>query len=57
MEHWNQDGFVTSLKLENCGKVYNNPVFGGISWSKDSDKIVFIAERQEVRMLKFAGFK
>ena len=48
LEHWDQDGLSTSLKLNNVSKIHNNNVFGGISWSKNSDKIVFIAEREEI---------
>lgn len=27
--------------------IYNDPVFGSISWNKENTKIVFIAERSE----------
>ena len=33
-------------------KVYNDTVFGGISWSKDSKHIVFIGEKPEVSKYK-----
>lgn len=48
LEQWDADGFISSLKLPDCGKVYNNGVFGGISWSRASDKVVFVAERKPV---------
>ena len=48
LEHWDLDGLSTSLKLNNISKIHNNSVFGGISWSKNKDKIVFIAEREDV---------
>ena len=48
LEHWDKDGFSISLKLNNVTKIHNNFVFGGISWSKNWDKITFIAEREEV---------
>lgn len=46
LEHWDQGGYQTSLKLPDWGSLYNHPVFGGISWSKENDKIVFIAEKK-----------
>ena len=33
-------------------KVYNDTVFGGLSWSKDSKHIVFIGEKPEVAKYK-----
>ena len=36
-------------KLEGYGTIYNNWKFGRISWSKDGTKIVFIAERSEIK--------
>ena len=32
--------------------VYNDTVFGGIAWSRDSKKIVFIGEKPEVASYK-----
>ncbi|CAI2385869.1 unnamed protein product [Moneuplotes crassus] len=46
LEHWNSEGFQISLKLADCGAPYNHPVFGGVSWSKSKDKIVFVAEKK-----------
>lgn len=45
IEVWTQEGFVTSLKVDSkVTKVYNDSVFGGISWSKDCSKICFVGE-------------
>ena len=52
LEHWNNDGFITSLKLPKCGQVYNNAVFGGINWSDKADKITFIAEKEQISEYK-----
>ncbi|CAI2385739.1 unnamed protein product [Moneuplotes crassus] len=46
LEHWTSGGYQISLKLVDCGAIYNHPVFGGISWSKNNDKITFIAEKK-----------
>ena len=32
--------------------LYNDTVFGGISWSKDGNKIVFIGEQPEIATYK-----
>ena len=38
-------GFVSSMKVsDKLSKVYNDDKFGGISWSRDCKKIVFIGE-------------
>ena len=37
---------------EKLSKVYNDSVFGGISWSKDSNKIVFVGEKAEITNYK-----
>ena len=38
-------GLAQSVKINDvCAKVYNDVVFGGISWSKDMTQIVFIGE-------------
>ena len=41
-------GFISSLKVsDKVTKVYNDAIFGGVSWSKDERKIVFIGEKPE----------
>ena len=35
--------------------MYNDPVFGGISWTKDNSKIVFIAEKSEKKFKALWG--
>ena len=32
--------------------MYNNEVFGGINWSKNKDKVIFCAEKQETTDFK-----
>ena len=57
IEVWNgedQKGFRSSLNAtEKLSKVYNDSVFGGISWSRDSKKIVFIGEGAEIKYKPF----
>jgi hypothetical protein len=51
IEVWDleQGGFVSSLKVnEKMTKLYNDAVFGGISWSTDENKICFVAEVPEI---------
>jgi hypothetical protein len=46
-------GFVSSLKAtDKLIKVYNDTVFGSISWSSDETKITFIGEVPEVANYK-----
>jgi hypothetical protein len=53
VEVWTDQGFRSSLKVtDKMTKVYNDTVFGGISWSKDSKHIVFIGEKPEVAKYK-----
>jgi len=43
----------SSLKITTkISKVYNDVVFGGISWSSDEQKIVFIGEVPEIAEFK-----
>ena len=43
----------SSLKITTkIAKVYNDVVFGGISWSCDEQKIVFIGEEPEIAEFK-----
>lgn len=38
-------GLLQSVKISaECSKVYNDAVFGGISWAKDLSKVAFIGE-------------
>lgn len=57
IEVWNAGepkGFRSSLNVtEKLTKVYNDVVFGGIQWSRDSKKIVFIGEAPEVKYKPF----
>lgn len=44
-EVWDRRGFVSSLKVtDKLSKVYNDLFFGGVSWSRDGRKVVFIGE-------------
>ena len=56
IEMWSaadQKGFRSSLKAtEKLTKVYNDTVFGGIQWSPDAKKIVFVGETPEVANYK-----
>jgi len=54
IEVWNAErGFVSSLKVTDKLKlVYNDTLFGPISWSRDATKIVFIAELSDVTTYK-----
>jgi len=54
VEVWDsQRGFVSSLKVTDKIKmIYNDTVFGGISWSRDGNKIVFIGELPEIASYK-----
>lgn len=41
-------GFITSRKIsDKVTKVYNDAIFGSISWSRDETKIAFIGEKPE----------
>lgn len=54
IEIWDSNGgFVSSLKVnEKLKSVYNDSLFGGIQWSRDMQKIVFIGEKPEVALYK-----
>jgi hypothetical protein len=54
IEIWGKSGYAHTLKLPDVSLVYNDPVFGGVSWSKDETKIAFISEKPEVKA--FRGF-
>ena len=58
IEVWKDDmGFVSSLKIsDKVTTVYNDFEFGGIAWSRDSQKVVFVGEVPEVASYK-AYFK
>lgn len=47
LESWDETGYLESFKLLEVTSVYNDSVFGGISWSKDRRSIVFISEKPE----------
>lgn len=49
IEVWNSEkGFISSRKIsDKTSKIYNDAVFGSVSWSKDESKIVFIAEKAD----------
>ena len=43
-----EDGFVSSLKVTtNFTKIYNDAIFGGLKWSPNGKKVVFVAEVPE----------
>jgi hypothetical protein len=46
LEVWSKEsGFTSSLKVDaKVKQIYNDTVFGGVSWSRDGKKIVFIGE-------------
>lgn len=50
IEVWNEDpGFVSSLKVtDNFKMIYNDSAFGGIKWSRDKTRIIFIGEKPEI---------
>lgn len=54
VEVWDSNGgFVSSLKVTDKLKaVYFDTLFGGISWSRDKTKIVFIGERPDIAAFK-----
>jgi hypothetical protein len=53
IEVWTSKGFKSSLKVsELLEKPYNDSVFGGIAWSRDQKKIVFIGEQPEIANYK-----
>ena len=52
LELWDKSGYVETLKLPDVSLIYNDTVFGGISWSKDGTKIAFISEKPEVKAFK-----
>lgn len=52
LEIWNKEGYVESLKLPDVSLVYNDTVFGGISWSKSKKKIAFISEKPETKAFR-----
>ena len=50
IEVWRDDerGFISSRKVtDKISKIYNDAIFGAASWSKDENKIVFIAEKAD----------
>ena len=48
LESWGENGQYKSAKVPGISNIYNDAVFGGITWSKNHDKIIFIAEKEEV---------
>ena len=54
VEVWSQErGFVSSLKVTDKMKmVYNDAAFGGIQWSRDGTKILFIGEKPDISAYK-----
>ena len=53
LELWNSQGFQYLINIKDWSRIYNNSVFGSISWSKQEDKIVFVAERQEIKSMLY----
>jgi hypothetical protein len=37
---------------EKLSKIYNDSVFGGISWDKDGNKVVFVGEKPDIAAFK-----
>ena len=52
IELWERSGLRYSKKAPSLGLVYNDPVFGGISWSRDERKVAFIGQRPEEKQFK-----
>lgn len=56
LEVWTNElngGIFQSLKISGeCTKVYNDSVFGGISWAKDLTQIAFVGELAGVATYK-----
>lgn len=53
IEVWNDNGIVSTLKVtDKMSKVMNDVVFGGIKWSVDGRKIVFVGEVAEIASYK-----
>jgi len=47
IELW-RDYLLQSRKIsDKCTKVYNEVIFGGMSWARDESKVVFIGEKSE----------
>ena len=47
------NGFSSSLKVnEKINKVYNDSVFGGFSWDKEGDKVIFVGEKPDIASFK-----
>ena len=50
VEVWDDSvrGFISSRKIsDKCTKIYNDAIFGGVSWSRDCNRITFIGEKPE----------
>ena len=46
-------GILQSLKISGeCSKVYNDSVFGGVSWAKDLSKVAFVGEVTAIATFK-----
>ena len=52
IELWERSGLRYSKKAPSLGMVYNDAVFGGISWSRDERKVAFIGQRPEEKQFK-----
>jgi hypothetical protein len=56
LEVWSNStngGLLQSVKISGeCSKVYNDAVFGGISWAKDLSKVAFVGEVPAVASFK-----
>ena len=48
LEVWSANlngGLLQSSKIsQDCSRVYNDTIFGGINWSRDNSKVTFIGE-------------
>ena len=50
IEVWRDEdqALISSRKItDKCSKIYNDATFGGVSWSRDESRIVFIGEKPE----------
>jgi hypothetical protein len=46
-------GLLQSTKLTSeCSKIYNDTIFGGVSWAKNNSKIAFIGESPAISVYK-----
>jgi hypothetical protein len=55
VEQWDWSGIKHAWRMIGVEKVYDNGVFGGIQWSRDAKKVVFVGERKRERIMEVNG--